>query len=53
MTRAAAITRLKELARQVGRLRPDWRNPERYFEERDELQREMQRLANRMDQSHG
>jgi hypothetical protein len=53
MTRAAAIMRLRELAKQLGRLRPDWGNPERYFEERDELRSEMQRLANRMDQSNG
>lgn len=52
MKHAAAINRIRELAHQLGRLRPDWRNPERYFEERDELRTELQRLANRMDQ-HG
>lgn len=50
MKHSAAIIRIRELAIQLGRLRPDWRNPERYFEERDELRTELQRLANRMDQ---
>lgn len=37
--------RLHDLARRIGRLRPDWRNPERYFAERDELERDARRLA--------
>lgn len=36
---------LRDLARRIGRLRPDWHNPERYFAERDELEREARRLA--------
>lgn len=45
--------RVRALARQVGRLSPDWRNPERYFEQRDELRRELQQLANAMERQHG
>ena len=45
--------RLRDIARQVGRLRPDWHNPERYFEERDELRRALQLLANRLERDHG
>ena len=37
--------RLHDLARRIGRLRPDWHNPERYFAERDEIEREARRLA--------
>ncbi len=42
MTTAA---RLAAVARQVARLRPDWRNPERYFEERSEIERELRAIA--------
>lgn len=37
--------RLRDLARRIGRLRPDWSNPQRYFEERSELEREARRMA--------
>ena len=37
--------RLAELARAIGRLAPDWRDPERYYERRSELAEEARRLA--------
>lgn len=42
MTPAA---RLAAISKQVSRLRPDWRNPERYFEERSEIERALRSLA--------
>ncbi|WP_298809557.1 hypothetical protein [uncultured Sphingomonas sp.] len=41
--------RLADLARKLGRLTPDWRNPERYFENRSEIEREMRRLAKHLE----
>lgn len=38
-------SRLAAITRQVGRLRPDWRNPERYFEERSEIERALRALT--------
>lgn len=49
--RLAATAR--SIARDLSRLSPDWQNPERYFENRDELRRELLRLANRLDRTHG
>jgi hypothetical protein len=42
---------LHELARRVGRLRPCWRQPEAFFEERDELARaiELEAAGRRQD----
>ena len=37
--------RLTDLARRLGQLRPDWGNPELYFENRSEIERELRRLA--------
>lgn len=37
--------RLQDLARRLRRLRPDHRNPERYFLEKAELEHEMASLA--------
>jgi hypothetical protein len=42
---SASAQRLHQLSRRVGRLRPDWRNPEAFFEERSELERELRRVA--------
>jgi hypothetical protein len=42
---------LRELAREVARLSPDWRNPERYFENRSEIERALHRLAKQMEQA--
>lgn len=41
--------RLADLARRLGRLSPDWGNPERYFAERDELHRELRTLARHLE----
>lgn len=40
---------LRDLAREVGRLRPDWQNPERYFERRDEVRHRLHRLAEKLE----
>ncbi len=50
---ACTPNKVRDIARQVGRLRPDWHNPERYFEERDELRRALQQLANALERRHG
>lgn len=39
----------REIASDLSRLLPDWRNPERYFENRDELRRRLQRLAQQLE----
>ncbi|MBV2148530.1 MULTISPECIES: hypothetical protein [Sphingobium] len=49
MRRVSPSSRLRSLAREVGRLHPDWQNPERYFERRDELRREIAALATDME----
>ena len=41
--------RLADLAAAIGRLAPDWRQPERYYERRSELAEEARRLARAMD----
>lgn len=54
MTGWQASSELRDLAREVGRLRPDWQNPERYFEQRDEVRHRLQRLARELEtQRHG
>ena len=45
--------RIAEIARRVSRLRPDWRNPERYFEERHEIEIELRRLASEVAARRG
>lgn len=35
----------RTIARDVSRLRPDWRDPERYFETREEISHAVHRLA--------
>lgn len=42
---ASPAERLHRLSRQVGRLRPNWLDPEAFFEERSEIERELQRMA--------
>lgn len=49
MRQVSASSRLRSLAREVGRLHPDWQNPERYFERRDELRRAIAALATAME----
>lgn len=41
----------RTIARDVSRLRPDWRDPERYFEHREEIVRDLRRLARTLEQS--
>lgn len=41
----------RQLARDLSRLRPDWRDPERYFENRSELEHALRRLARQLEQS--
>ena len=43
---------VRQLARDVSRLRPDWSNPERYFENRSEIERALQRLARQLERSY-
>lgn len=45
--------RARRLARELGRLSPDWRDPERFFERRDEIERELHRLARMIEERHG
>lgn len=37
--------RLRTLSRRIGRLRPNWRDPEAFFEERSEIERELRSVA--------
>jgi len=50
MTIAASV---RTIARDLSRLSPDWRHPERFFETRDELRHELLRIANRLERHHG
>lgn len=44
----------RNLAREIGRLCPDWRDPERYFENRSEIEHKLKRLARDLERSaHG
>jgi len=44
-----AAHQARRLARDIGRLSPDWRNPERYFETRSEIERDLRRLASHLE----
>ena len=50
---ASPASTARRLARELARLTPDWRNPERYFERREELRRELHQLANAMEHRNG
>ena len=50
-TPSAAAT-ARAIARDVRRLRPDWRIPERYFENRDEIENRLRRLARELDDTN-
>ncbi|MEP7222649.1 MAG: hypothetical protein ABI673_08285 [Novosphingobium sp.] len=39
----------RDIARDLSRLRPDWRDPERYFENRSELEHALRRLARKLE----
>jgi hypothetical protein len=43
-----ASDRLAEVTYRVARLRPDWRNHERYFEERGEIERELRNIVHEL-----
>lgn len=48
---APAMTRserLAQIAREIGRLSPDWHNPERFFENRGEIEDKLKRFARDM-----
>ncbi len=50
----APDTKVLNLAREIGRLSPDWSNPQRYFEERSEIEHKLKRLAREMQEArHG
>ena len=42
-------SRIRALADRLGQLAPDWRDPESYFANRDEIERELLRLAREME----
>ena len=46
MTPARAI---RTIARDVARLRPDWRDPESYFANRSEIEHALLRLARQLE----
>lgn len=51
---APPSSRVLDAARRIGRLSPDWSNPERYFENRSEIEHELKRLARDMrETAHG
>lgn len=43
----------RQLAHELYRLRPDWRDPESYFANRHEIERALQRLARQLEQQRG
>jgi hypothetical protein len=50
----APASMIRDIAQRVGRLTPDWRDPERYFERRDEIERELRRVARLIEERrHG
>ena len=40
-------------ARELFRLHPDWRDPERFFLNRSEIECRLVRLARRLEKEHG
>lgn len=46
VSRMSPADRLRSLSRQIGRLSPNWQNPETFFEDRDQIERAMRALAN-------
>ncbi|WP_172593158.1 hypothetical protein [Altererythrobacter sp. B11] len=43
------VERLRHLSRRIGRLSPNWRDPETFFEERSEIERDLRRIAGEID----
>ena len=50
-TPASTSARLQRVSKRLGRLSPNWRNPEEFFEERSEIEHELRRLAREVE--HG
>lgn len=48
-TRLPPASMAREIARDLCRLSPDWRDPERYFANRDELAHALRRLARQLE----
>lgn len=42
---ASPAERLRTLSRRLGRLTPNWRDPEAFYEERSEIEHELRRVA--------
>ena len=40
---------VRSIAKDLSRLRPDWRDPESYFENRSEIEHALRRLANQLE----
>lgn len=48
---ASTAAKLRRVARKLGRLSPNWRDPEQFFEERSEIEHELRRAASEVE--HG
>ena len=46
-----AIAALEAMGCEIAYGDPDWQNPERYFERRDELRRQLQQLAHAIERA--
>lgn len=40
----------RQLARDLSRLRPDWSDPARYFENRNEIEHALRKLARKLEE---
>jgi len=49
----APAARLRDAADRIARLRPDWSDPERYFSNRQEIERELHKIARQLEREHG
>ncbi len=49
MSRASPAQAIRDLAHDVARLSPNWRNPQRFFEDRSEIEHQLRRLARDLD----
>lgn len=45
----SAARTVRAIASELSRLRPDWRNPERYFEHRSDIEQALRRLARQLE----
>lgn len=46
----SAASTCRRIARDLSRLRPDWRSPETYFENRSEIEHALRQLARRLEE---